>query len=282
MQNKFFLYIIAFLFFWAGTVAAEEFKTIKGNGYVITKEIPISEYSQIKIGGYLSPENPRKPLSDTDYFSFHYSQNPQTKSTASFVIDIDENLLPYLDVQIKNNELIINAKQDCRLLPTCLKINSQSSWLVKIGIEGSFLFSVLTELKSENLEVLADGIAKVIFDKPVYVDAFCKMKIRGVADVQATDFLCSDILVDTDDCGKLTLKGKAQKGKYKARGDSRIHAYNFVTTNLDCNVTDAGEIRAQVSEVLNAKASAAGELKYKGFPRTDIQTTDAGKIKRIK
>lgn len=49
MRKTLFLCLIAF---WAfSTIAAENFKTIKGDGNIVTKEIPISEYTQLKIGG---------------------------------------------------------------------------------------------------------------------------------------------------------------------------------------------------------------------------------------
>ena len=44
MRKTLFLCLIAF---WAfSTIAAENFKTIKGDGNIVTKEIPISEYTQ--------------------------------------------------------------------------------------------------------------------------------------------------------------------------------------------------------------------------------------------
>lgn len=48
MRKTLFLCLIAFLAF--STIAAENFKTIKEDGNIITKEIPISEYTQLKIG----------------------------------------------------------------------------------------------------------------------------------------------------------------------------------------------------------------------------------------
>ena len=41
MRKTIFLYIFAPLFFFAATVMAEELKTIKGNGDIVTKDIPI-------------------------------------------------------------------------------------------------------------------------------------------------------------------------------------------------------------------------------------------------
>ena len=81
MRKTLFLCLIAFLAF--STIAAENFKTIKGDGNIVTKEIPISEYTQLKIGG-----NIEKSV-------FNYSQK---ESHPSVQLTIDSNLLPYLKI----------------------------------------------------------------------------------------------------------------------------------------------------------------------------------------
>ena len=51
MWKTLYLYLLSILPFFADSIIAEEFKTIKGNGDIVTQDIPISEYTQLKIGG---------------------------------------------------------------------------------------------------------------------------------------------------------------------------------------------------------------------------------------
>ena len=95
MRKTLFLCLIGFLAF--STIAAENFKTIKGDGNIVTKEIPISEYTQLKIGG-----NIEKSV-------FNYSQK---ESHPSVQLTIDSNLLPYLKIQVENGCLIINTRNN--------------------------------------------------------------------------------------------------------------------------------------------------------------------------
>ena len=69
MQKTIFLYLFAPLFFLTVTATAEEFKTIKGNGDIVTQDIPISEYTQLKIGG-----NIEKPV-------FNYYQTERDRKS---------------------------------------------------------------------------------------------------------------------------------------------------------------------------------------------------------
>ncbi len=97
MQKTIFLYLFAPLFFLTVTATAEEFKTIKGNGDIVTQDIPISEYTQLKIGG-----NIEKSV-------FNYSQKED--QTSPVRLTTDSNLLPYLEIKVQKGCLVIHTKR---------------------------------------------------------------------------------------------------------------------------------------------------------------------------
>ena len=268
MRKTIFLYIFAPLFFLAVTATAEELKTIKGNGDIVTKDITISEYTQLKIGG-----NIEKPV-------FNYSQKED--QTSSVRLTIDSNLLPYLEIKVEKGCLVIHTKNKELLRPTRMVVDAQSAHLDKAHVDGAFRFTFLTGLYAKNLDLAIGGTSDVRSNEPIRIEENCKMKASDAGEFKATDLQCFYLNIAITDCGVLNLKGKAQRGKYTVGEAGILKAYGFVTEELDCHINEAGKVEAHVTERLEGHVSGAGLLKYKGFPRNDVKCIGAGKVKRIK
>ncbi|WP_456086616.1 GIN domain-containing protein [Parabacteroides sp.] len=233
MRKTIFLYIFAPLFFLAATATAEEFKTIKGNGDIVTKDIPISEYTQLKIS-----DNIEKPV-------FNYSQKEGQASSVR--LTIDSNLLPHLEIKAQKGSLVIHTKNGERLQPTRLIVDAQSARLIKAHIDGAFRFTFRTGLNAKNLKLTAEGMSDVRSNKPIRVGENCKMKASDAGRLKATDLQCSHLNVVITDCGMLDLKGEAQNGKYKVGDAGGLKAYGFVTEELDFRVDGAGKGEVHVT-----------------------------------
>lgn len=78
-----------------------EAKKVKGNGDIITKEISVRDYSAIKVGstamGYSDSWFSLFSRGGNPSYVFGYTQG----ESASLRITIDENLYPYINVQVK-------------------------------------------------------------------------------------------------------------------------------------------------------------------------------------
>lgn len=267
MQKTIFLYLFAPLFFLTVTATAEEFKTIKGNGDIVTKDIPISEYTQLKIGG-----NIEKPV-------FNYYQ---TESQSSVKITTDSNLFSHIEVKVQKGRLVIGTRDKERLQPTRLVVESQSVRLDKVRIEDSYNFIFQTDLNAENLELMVGGTSEVYSRRLIQVKENCKIKVSDVGKLKVADLQCPYLNAIVTGCGVLDLKGEAQSGKYKVGEAGKLNAYGFVTEELNCHISGSGDAKTHVTEMLKGDVSGAGILKYKGFPRSDIRCTGAGKAKRVK
>lgn len=257
---------------------AKELVEIKGNGNVITKEIPVSEYTRIKISGNINNGN-KSLLSNRKKPVFNYTQ---ATGTSSLQVTTDENLFSHLDIRVSNGSLIISTQNNERLLATRLDVNGQSPRLENAIISGSFQFIPQTELNADNLNIVIDGDADLSCNKSIHISNICVIKVNGVSKMSAKELICQNIKAEVNDAAELSIAGEAQTGKYSVTGVGKIEAYNFKLENLECKAGDSGHIQAYVTETLKAHATDAGGIKYKGFPRADIDTKDAGMIKRIK
>lgn len=251
---------------------------IKGNGHVITKEIPVPDYTEVKIGGNINSGD-KSFMATRKKPEFNYSQ---ATGPSTLQITTDENLLSHLDIRVSKGCLIINTKKNERLLATRLDVIGQSATLENAIISGTFQFVPQTELDIDKLKVVVDNDADVRCTKSIRVNSTCTIKVNGVGKMLVEELICPNIKAEVNDAGELNLKGEAQIGKYSVTGVGKIKAYNFKLENLECKAGDSAHIQAHVTDILKACATDAGGIKYKGFPRADIHNTAAGKVKRIK
>ena len=129
--------------------AFREAKKVKGNGDIITKEISVRDYSAIKVGstamGYSDSWFSLFSRGGNPSYVFGYTQG----ESASLRITIDENLYPYINVQVKNEELSISTENGTQLSPTRFKIEGTSKKLEKSKMSGCMDFvlrSALSEM----------------------------------------------------------------------------------------------------------------------------------------
>lgn len=125
-------------------------ETIKGNKNIITKTISITDYDEVSVAGSMT---------------FEYEQS---NKEPYFEITIDENLLPYIIIEVKGKKLIVGPKRQegwnnnsYNLNPTVYKIKSNSKELQKISFAGSGHFIVNSPLNTNSLAIDMAGSGKI-------------------------------------------------------------------------------------------------------------------------
>jgi hypothetical protein len=61
----------------------------------------------------------------------------QSNAAPYFEITIDENVFPYVNVEVKGSQLIVSPKQNYNLEPTTYKVKTNSKYLKKVNKAGS-------------------------------------------------------------------------------------------------------------------------------------------------
>ena len=103
---------------------------IKGNGKVITKDISISDYDQIVIGGGINCQGGTTWLNKSVNPEFEYEQS---SGKATLQITTDENLFPLLTVEVVGSKLTISRKNDKdQLMPTKFAVKGKKYWLLML------------------------------------------------------------------------------------------------------------------------------------------------------
>lgn len=254
---------------------------VKGNGNIITKEINVSDFTEIRIGQGIGSSGINGLFSWGQKFKspvFNYSQQ---KGNAGLEIKIDENLLSALKIESTDGILMIEAKKGSQISPTTLEINGHSSGLTKLSTSGSTDFYLKSDLTTDNLEISSSGGSDVYLKNPVRISGLCKFSLSGGSDLKATDLECDEIEVRTSGGSDISLAGNANSGLYRSSGGSDINAYNLVVKSLDCASSGGSDIETTVTESLDASASGGSDIRYKGNPKVNKSASGGSDIDHV-
>ena len=218
--------------------------TVRGSGEIVSKEISISDYTEIEAAGVAE---------------IIYEQ--KTVGEPYFQINVDDNIFPLLDIRVDNNKLIIKTKDNSNISPSRFKVYTNSSNIGKIKLAGSGEIHLKGEVNSKNLSINLAGSGDIVADS-LYCDKF-DMSIAG--------------------SGTAQLKGASNESAFSVAGSGDIRGYNFTVDNLTTSVAGSGDIQITVGSSLSASIAGSGTLRYQGNPEVvDTKVSGSGEIKKVK
>lgn len=213
---------------------------VKGNGKVVSYEIPVDNYSQIAMSG-----------------SGELIYEQKTNRPAYVKIEIDENLKDLIYIKSRGSKLIIS---DDNISSSKLKIHTNSGSLKDLKISGSGNVTLKNEINVPDLKVTISGAGDLKANK-LRCSNF-KLFISGVGNADlAGDIYSSDI--------RISGKGNVEAFKLKTRGtECRISGVGYVkvyaSEYLSSRISGSGTIEYKGSpKRKDNKVSGAGEIKSK-------------------
>lgn len=210
-------------------------ETVRGSGEVVTEERQVPEFKTIKLKGI-----GRVVLTQSQ--------------THSIAIETDDNILPLIETEVQNEELII-SQQNYNLRPTTLAFNITVANLKGIAISGS------GEVIGKNRFVSDDFYAN----------------ISGAGDM-ALELDVTDLETKISGSGSMNLSGKANRHDAKISGSGKINAFDMHTKCVSLRVSGSGDCKVNATETLYARISGSGDVFYKGHPRITTKISGSGSL----
>lgn len=269
MKTKVLLLLACLLITWTGSVATA--KTVDGNGNVITKEIPISDYNEISTSGV---------------WEFVYEQSD---AAPYLQITIDENLFPLLRAEVDGKELKVGPNRvdgnkmtgkTYNLNPTKFKVVTNSREIKELNIASSGDFIISGPIEINKLEINMAGGGKVLLEKRVKGNKL-EINMAGSGNVLASDVDLSSAECSMAGSGFVQLGGKADRAEYNQAGSGGIKAFDCIVGKAECNVSGSGMIQAHAREHIEANIAGSGKVYYKGDPTTSKSIIGSGKLKKV-
>lgn len=171
-----------------------------------------------------------------------------------------ENLLPHIKTEIRDKKLRIFVEEIYRLENSGdLRIEVTLPQLKKLAAQGASKIEVPAALRIDQLEVEASGASEIIL---AHVQiAHLKAEVSGAS--------------------TLTLNsGSVSRLDAELSGSSELNAFGAQAANATLDVSGASTANATVLQTLQAEASGASSVHYKGSPQVKAQTSGAGSVNR--
>jgi len=175
----------------------------------------------------------------------------------SLVVEADENLHEYIITEVKNDVLHVYTEANIR------------------EAEIKRVYVTLRDINSVGTSSAGD----VIGETPVRTEDL-RLSASSAGDIKVEVF-AKNVDANISSSGDVTLTGEADMIDASLSSAGDLNAYNFKVKEAEVSVSSAGNAEIYVTERLNARASSAGDVNYKGDPKyVDAHSSSAGGIHR--
>lgn len=178
----------------------------------------------------------------------------------SFSIEAEDNLLDYIQTDVRAGKLVIETRQGIDL-QTTRAIN---------------YYLTVDELKS--IEISSSGNVET---GDIQSESFV-VKISSSGNLSISNLNCTSLRVEITSSGNLEISGgqvKEQDITISSSGEYR--AGDLASDEAEVSLTSSGEVTIRVSDHLSGRLSSSGNIYYIGTPEVDVRTTSSGRTVQI-
>ena len=210
----------------------------RGNGNIQKEVIEVDDFSKVSIGG-----NYEVRLTKAEY--------------PGVTIETDENLLPYINIEVYNGTLNINNVH-----------NLKGSRGIKVEIGYRYID-----------KIYSTGASKINHDK-LFTSEELMLNLSGAGSIEM-EIQTQKIHVNLTGAGVVTLSGRAEFQEVQISGAGGLNSIELATSECKINLSGLGGAEIYVTEKLEATITGIGGIQYAGNPKIiERQVTGLGKITR--
>lgn len=215
-------------------------RRINGNGNVITQVRDHSNFSGVDVSSAIH---------------LYVKQD----SSFSVKVETDENLQQYIIIDEENGILHIRQADNTNLDATGkIKVHVSAPLFRELEASGA------CHITSENTLSAPDAI---------------NVHVSGASDAKL-DMKAPKVSADMSGASDITLRGETRELSIEGSGASHARCFDLMTENADIDISGASSADVFASVKLEADASGASHIKYKGNPTVNSKTSGAGSIKK--
>ena len=222
------------------TVSAQSWwRAVRGNGNVVKQDLDLPEI---------------------DGFSLSFSGDVYVRQGAqqSVTVEMEENLLEYLNTEVRGGEWRIKFDRNVR--------NRRP---VKI-------YLTVRDLR----EVYVSGSGSIIGENTFTNLGDVEIGVSGSGDIQL-DLEGKDLDISVSGSGDITLGGKADRVAVGVSGSGDIRCDELIASTGSVRISGSGDVTIHATEDLEVRISGSGDVAYKGRPRLSAKSSGSGDVTAI-
>jgi hypothetical protein len=177
-------------------------------------------------------------------------------NAAALNVTADDNLLPYIESEVKGSVLKLWLKPGQQLKPS-----------------KSLTYNLtLKSLRSLNLSG-----AEAVAVSPMYVTDL-NLQTSGAGSLDFTRLQARSLEVNASGTQRIHLTGECDSQSLISSGAASYDARDFATQNTTIILSGASSIQVRVAKILDVKLSGAGNVLYYGNPKVTKTITGVGNV----
>ena len=235
-----------FLFLLCVTISVSSFAggwhTVKGNGVFKIETREASGYTSLASGGMINVE-------------IAYSDSKTIR------LEGEENLLPYIETEVKDKMLTIKIKQGYTL---------KTSQTIKIYVNMTMVNAIA---QSGSGSIKGDG------DFSNSDNTSIAMSGSGSVDLKFVSF--GSLSVRMSGSGNINLSGKIDNDvDVKQSGSGNANLEEVVCGNATVQLSGSGNLRIHADKALTAQISGSGNVTYSGDATVASKVSGSGRVRK--
>jgi hypothetical protein len=216
-------------------------QSVRGSGSVVEESRSVSGVSKVELA-----------MPGTLHISIGSSEELQ--------IEAEDNLLEYIQTNVRGNTLRIETQRG---------INLQATRPIEY---------YLTVAELEAVDISSSGDVEV---KDLESESF-SASISSSGNLLISNLVGDSLQVNISSSGDLDiLGGEVKEQTIRLSSSGEYHARDLASTGADVTLSSSGDATVRVSERLTGRLSSSGNLYYIGNPNLDVSMSSSGRTEQI-
>lgn len=232
-------------------------RVVRGSGNIATKSFDVSGFDQVELGMF---------------GDVHIEQG----DSESLTVETDDNILPLLEVKVKDGKLILTAENVVNLDPSStitFRVTVKELSAVIADSSGDFFVEPIT---GERLDVYVNASGDVTLED-VKVEQFSITSV-GSGTVKVDTLEADDVQMQLRASGGVEIAGETPSLNVEINGSGDVLAGDLQTSEAVVTLHDSGDVTVWAVDSLDITISGSGDLSYYGNPALTLNTTGSGDL----
>ncbi|MFC2087430.1 head GIN domain-containing protein [Bacteroidota bacterium] len=258
LKNIAFLSLFFTLFF--SSCSEVFFDCVRGNGNITQETRDLSGFTKLTLEGSFEVS-----LVQSDEYEV--------------IVDADENLIDYIETDIRNNSLIIGTtKGRCVKSRNTIIVRVAMPEIHAISMAGSGLIYT-DKIITSDMDVVLAGSGDIDIEELICDN----LNIRqfGSGDIDIYVDALNHVKISLSGSGDINILGVSETSDIKIYGSGDVDASNLNHVSCDAYIEGSGDISVSASDYINVRIIGSGDFYYKGNPVLDIDDDGSGEVKQI-
>lgn len=257
MKREFTVFLIVLFFIPTLACGSFSINPVIGSGNIITQTFDVSNFDKVNLPA----------------FGDVYIEQGETESLS---VETDDNIMPLMDIKVKDGELVLGMKPNQVAIPSgTIVYRLTVKDLGKITLSGSGNFFV-EPVQSNDMTISLLGSGNINLKGLTANTLSIDLSGSGNITVEGIQVKAVDTAIKGS--GDTKLEGRANTQKLTLGGSGNYLAGDLQTDSADISITGSGNVTVWAKNELKITVSGSGDIKYYGKPTVDQSGGGSGNV----